>query len=121
MHLLLPARRNQPPLVGGHRGVRELCTTTLVDFVPLNPLTLAIAIRAIATLSTATRLRRVLQRVLLRLSVIPAELRSLVGRSLAGRRLGGPTLVGPRLVGRRRVCHRLVGRRPRRVPPRARH
>src|SRR3954464_3696351 len=118
MHLLLPVRCNQPPLVGGRRGGRELCMTTLVDFAPLNPLTLAIAIRTIVcTLNTTmcTRLRPVLPWARLQLSVAPSELRSLVGRSL-----GGPGLGGPRLVGRRRVCHRLVGRRlvkwsPRRV------
>ena len=81
MHLLLPIRRNQPPLVRGRRGGRELCTTTLVDIAPLNQLTLTIAIRTIATLVTismATRLRPVPQSVRLRHSLI----QSLVGRSL---------------------------------------
>ena len=103
MHLLLPVRRNQPPLVGGRRGGRELCTTTLVDFASLNPLTLAIAIRTIvSTLNTTmcTRLRPVLPWARLRLSVTPSELRSLVGRRLGGSRLDGPRLVewSPRRV-----------------------
>ena len=42
MHLLLPVRLNQPPVIAGRRHGQELCTTTLVDLLALlNQLTLA--------------------------------------------------------------------------------
>ena len=55
MHLLQPFRRNQPPLVGGHRHGRVLCTTTLVDLLALlNQLVVAVAIIRKGVLATDT-------------------------------------------------------------------
>src|SRR3990170_2109730 len=77
MHLPLPIRENQPPLLAGCRHRREPCTTTLVDGGPLNHLTLAIS-RIPATISMATRpLRRTRPGT-------PSE--RLRGQSLVGRR-----------------------------------
>jgi hypothetical protein len=122
MHLLLPIRHNQPPLLAGRRHGREPCTTTLVDVAPLNRLALAIRKAILATISMATRLRRLVPPSgRLRCSLIPALLWSLVGRSLWDRSLMGQRLGGPRLVGSRLVDQSLMRRRlgdPRLIGPR---
>ena len=94
MHLPLPIRENQPPLIAGRRHVREPCTTTLVDGAPLLlnisrlPTIISMATRPLRLIRPGTPSRRVL---------------------LWG--LVGPRPVHPRLVGRRPVDPRLVGRR----------
>src|SRR5215216_5609955 len=98
MHLPLPIKDNQPPLLGGRRHGREPCTTTLVDGAPLIHLVLTIS-RLPATSSMATQPLRLIR---------PGTPSSHV----LVRGLVLPTLVCRTVMGRRPVKSRLVHRSP---------